>query len=466
MQDRSSLQSSAILRTLIHAKRNRGQMVEATVLARLGARLASEPPPNSADADDISRKALTRYLELMPGDAEVQQALATLPPPAPRPQQRDTRRGLMWFLFIGCGTAAAGAIHVYGFPEPPPPPPARVLRMKVPLPPVVLPPPTPVVIRAVGDVVLGSTFPAQRLPNKEERTRLAALHDSLRQADVVVGNLEGVLSDHGKVRKDTSRPGLFAFRMPESNAAMLRAMGFDVLSLANNHSLDFGADGLAYTIRALTAQGIRPVGVPGAEMAEMKVRGTSIAFLNYSYLPTFVRLDDEQAIRTAIERAHQAADLVVVSVHAGREGASAAGHPDGDEYFMNEYRGNIRKFAQFAIDCGASVVFGHGPHVVRPYEIYKGKPIFFSLGNFVGYRSLSTRGQLANSIIAEVRFSPKGEMVGAGVIPLKLDKSGIPAVDYDMANLATLDQLLDKQLDKRPVLELSAQSAVAPATKD
>ena len=60
-----------------------------------------------------------------------------------------------------------------------------------------------------------------------------------------------------------------------------------------------------------------------------------------------------------------------------------------------------------AIDAGASAVFGHGPHVVRPFELYRGKPVFYSLGNFVGYRSLSTQGKLAHSIVAEVRFSPR-----------------------------------------------------------
>jgi hypothetical protein len=99
---------------------------------------------------------------------------------------------------------------------------------------------------------------------------------------------------------------------------------------------------------------------------------------------------------------------------------------------------------------------------VRPYEIYKGQPIFFSLGNFVGYRSLSTSGMLANSIIAEVRFSPTGKLLGAGVIPLRLDKSGIPAADYSAANLSALDGLLAEQLEKRPVLEL----AMLPKTED
>lgn len=154
--------------------------------------------------------------------------------------------------------------------------------------------------------------------------------------------------------------------------------------------------------------------------------------------------------------------MVVVTVHGGKEGVAAAGAPSGDEYYMNEYRGDILKFSHLAIDAGASAVFGHGPHVVRPYEIYKDKPIFFSLGNFVGYRSLSTRGKLAHSIIAEVRFSPQGKLLGAGVIPLKLDRSGIPQADYSITNLDMLDGLLDEQLEKRPVLQLAAR---APAVE-
>lgn len=434
-------------------------MVEAIVLARLGARIATHER-DIASPDEVSRKALTRYLELMPDDIEVRQALDRLGTGFARPRRKQ-RRWLLWTLFIISGISTAGAIHLNGLPLPAVPPPMNVtvvrLKAKPIAPPVVSDDP-PIIIRAVGDVVLGSDFPVYRLPGESDKKRIAALHNSLTNADVVVGNLEGVLYDYGKSRKDPSRSGLFTFRMPESYAATLREMGFDVLSLANNHSMDFGKAGLEATIRALTAEGIHPVGVPGAEMASIKVRNTTIAFLNYSYLSTFVRLDDEQRIKEEIDLARSKSDMVVVTVHAGREGASAAGSPNGDEYFMNEYRGNIRKFAQFAIDSGASAVFGHGPHVVRPYEIYKDKPIFFSLGNFVGYRSLSTKGKLSNSIIAEVRFSPKGKLLGAGIMPLKLDKFGIPTGDYSMTTLATLEGLLDKQLEKRPVLELVATS--------
>lgn len=470
MHSRPSVESSVTLRALIHAKRKRGQVVEALVLARLGSRIATHE--RIADRrDEMSRMAMARYLELMPDDAEVRQALEQLAQAsAQKPSRSGVRRRLLWMFFITCGISTAGAIHINGFPLPPDPVLPTVPVASVRLPPVVqatsapvaakeTESATPIVIRAVGDVVLGSNFPRYRLPGRKDKKRIASLHHELKNADIVVGNLEGVLSDHGKSRKDVSKRGLFAFRMPEGYAATLREMGFDVMSLANNHSMDFGAEGLESTIRALKAEGVQPTGVPGAEMAVVKVRNTSVAFLNYSYLPAFTRLDDEQRISAEIKHARSAADMVVVTVHGGKEGVIAIGAPSGDEYFMDEYRGDILKFSHLAIDSGACAVFGHGPHVVRPFEIYKDKPIFFSLGNFVGYRSLSTKGKLANSIIAEVRFSPQGELLGAGVIPLKLDRSGIPRADYSTTSLNTLDGLLDEQLEKRPVLELAMRSA-------
>ncbi len=463
-----AVESSAALRKLIHAKRRGGQVAEALVLTQLGARIARHE--QVADSpDEMSRMALERYLELMPDDAEVRQLLEQLTPEFTQaPSRSNVRRLLFWALFITCGISTAGVIHFNGLPllNDPPLPPVPVARVK--LPPVIQVPVAakepensiPIVIRAVGDVVLGSDFPRNRLPGKNDKERIASLHQELRSADIVLGNLEGVLFNKGLSRKDVSKRGLYSFRMPESYAATLHEMGFDVMSLANNHSMDFGEEGLKSTIRALKAEGVQPMGVPGAEMAIVKVRNTFVAFLNYSYLPDFTQLGDEQRIADDIKRARAAADLVMVTVHGGKEGVVAIGAPSGDEYYMNEYRGDILKFAHLAIDSGASAVFGHGPHVVRPYEVYKDKPIFFSLGNFVGYRSLSTRGKLANSIIAEVRFSPKGKLLGAGVIPLKLDRSGIPSVDYSTASLNTLDGLLDEQLEKRPVLELAMRPAV------
>lgn len=459
--------SSVALRTLINLKQKRGQFAEALVLARLGVRIAKHERISS-DRDAISRMAMGRYLELMPEDEEVHQMLEGLVKESAQGTSRSRR---LWALLIVCGISTVGAVYSYAIPDHQPDPVQPALaRVRVESPPSPVAPATviakqdetgsPIVIRAVGDVVLGSNFPRYRLPGSRDKERITALRRELMDADIVMGNLEGVLSDRGTSRKDPAKSGLFTFRMPVNYAVTLREMGFDVLCLANNHTMDFGAEGMESTKRALIAEEIQPVGVPGAEVAIVRVKNTTVAFLNYSYLPAVTRLDDEEQIIAQIKHARLFADLVVVSVHGGKEGVSAIGAPTGDEYYLNEYRGDILKFSHLAIDAGASAVFGHGPHVVRPYEVYKDKPIFYSLGNFVGYRSLSTRGKLANSIIAEVRFSHAGRLLGAGVIPLKLDRSGIPCVDYSPTSLDTLDGLLDEQLEKRPVLELSLKPAV------
>jgi len=496
-------ESSTVLRALIHNKRLSGELAEALILARMGAQALQSLQQEGASTlpDDVSRVALLRYLELMPEDAQARQQLellgptqaaqpaplqpAPLPGPGPQSQPAPSRLRHLWplSLLALAGLVSAASVHFNGLPQLLAPAPVNAPARPVAsvasvapaasiLPPVlstssapVTPPApdsAPIVIRAVGDVVLGSDYPQRRLPSASDKQRMAALRLELRHADIVVGNLEGVLSDKGPARKDVSKAGFFTFRMPTAYAATLREMGFDVLSLANNHSMDFGAQGLESTLGALRANGIAPVGVPGAERATLKIRNTTVAFLNYSYLPAFALLSDGERIRADIEQARSAADLVIVTVHGGKEGADAIGTPQGDEYFMHEYRGDLRKFARLAIDAGASAVFGHGPHLVRPYELYRDKPIFYSLGNFVGYRSLSTQGKLANSIVAEVRLSPQGQLLGAGIIPLRLDHSGIPAVDYSADNVQTLSGLLLDKLAQRPVLELATRQAIAP----
>lgn len=498
---------------MVQRKRARGQLTESLILMRMGVQ-ASKQAGAAQGPDDVSRLALQRYLELMPDDADVRRALHALGE-APASPHTPGRLGGLWARhhrlamvlglpvagLVAAGLASAGlqpweplsvwwqppALSAQPAAQPPaptaqqqtaPPGPAPALPADATLAPAPLLPSTaesapadavvatapttedsqPIVIRAVGDVVLGSDYPEHRLPTAADRQRITALRRELRQADVVVGNLEGVLSDTGASRKDARQPGLYTFRMPTSYALTLRDMGFDVMSLANNHSMDFGAQGLASTLAALRANGIAPMGVPGAEVATVTVRRTRVAFLNYSYLPAFVRMDDARRITADIGHARASADWVVVSVHGGREGEDAGGLPQGDEYFMQEYRGDLARFARMAIDAGASAVFGHGPHVVRPFELYRGKPVFYSLGNFVGYRSLSTQGKLAHSIVAEVRFSPRGDLLGAGIIPLKLDRSGIPVVDYSPDNLQALSGLLLEKLNHRPVLNLDVNN--------
>jgi hypothetical protein len=467
----SNILASKSLRELIHSKRKTNQMQAALTLAKLGRRIHIQGG-NKFATDEISRKTFELYLELNPDDAEVQRALQFLSNSVTKKFNylRAALLGVLVLTGISATLIHFYALPIYEYVLPRP----QVAKITVPVKPVVVHQSSassssapneisqqPIVIRAVGDVVLGSNYPHNRLPDDRNKKRIAELSQTFKGADVVVGNLEGVLYDEGESRKDISQTGYYVFRMPESYASTLHEMGFNVLSVANNHSMDFGVAGFRATKRALLAADILPSGAPGGDIAILNIRKTKIAFLSYSYLSNMSPMNNETQVKFDIERAKQMATIVIVTVHAGGEGEAAGGTPEADEYFMNEYRGNIRKFSALVIDAGADAVFGHGPHLIRPYEIYHGKPIFFSLGNFVGYGSLSKAGKLGSSIVAEVRLTPQGNLMGAGIIPLKMDEFGIPSPDYSSATLATLDGLLDKNLDKQPVLELKAQTADA-----
>ncbi len=477
--------SSIRLRELINLKRQQGQLKSALTLAKIGRRVVLQSE-HSLSKDEASRKAFELYLEFEPNDQDVKQALAELlkiPQQTPIAQipvkpKRFFTKSLYAVASVFCLSMVGGLIYFSMNSN------AGVSQAEpnVKISQTVLQSqqahssiqslamssvassvsnslakgahPAPIIIRAVGDVVLGTDYPKTKLPDADQQKRIIELSQTLVHADVAFGNLEGVLADEGKPRKDIDKSGYYSFRMPTAYASILKDMGFNVLSIANNHSLDFGREGLQSTIKALGDQSIKISGTPQSGAAIIDVRETKIAFLSYSYLTHFTPMDNEKQIALDIANAKQQASLVFVSVHAGGEGEAAGGTPEAEEYFMNEYRGNIRKFSEFVIDAGASGVFGHGPHIIRPFEIYKQKPIFYSLGNFVGFRTLSKKGKLVQSIIAEVRFNPDGTFLGAGIIPLKMDMVGIPSADYSLQTLSNLDDLLNENLDKQPPLLL------------
>lgn len=477
--------SSVRLRELISHKRQQGQLQSALTLAKIGRRLVLQSE-QALGKDEVSRKAFELYLEIEPKDHDVKTALAEL---LKTPQQKPVAqnavkqkpfftKGLYAVASVFCLTMLSGLTYFSMSsnagdslsPSHTQTPKAVIQSQQVHSSiqsvnassaissanssQAIAQDATPIIIRAVGDVVLGTDYPNTKLPDADQQQRIVELSQTLVHADVAFGNLEGVLADEGEPRKDNGKSGYYSFRMPTAYASLLKDMGFNVLSIANNHSLDFGREGLQSTVKALEAHAIKISGTSQSSSAVIDVRGTKIIFLSYSYLTHFTPMDNEKQIALDIANAKQQASLVFISVHAGSEGESAGGSPEAEEYFMNEYRGNIRKFSEFVIDAGASGVFGHGPHVIRPFEIYKQKPIFYSLGNFIGFRTLSTKGKLVQSIIAEVRFNADGTFLSAGIIPLKMDNLGIPNVDYSVQTLNNLDDLLNEDLNKQPPLLL------------
>lgn len=236
-----------------------------------------------------------------------------------------------------------------------------------------------VTLVAVGDVCLARGV-ERRMVERGRGYPFAAMKTTLRAADIAFCNLECCLATTGK-----PVPKKYNFRGHPRGALALREAGFDVVSLANNHSLDYGKPALAETLRHLSAQNIVVSGA-GATLAEahrlriLSVKGLRIGFLSYIGLfPAAVPLTknepavamaDLRLIRRDVCAARPKVDFLVVSLHAGEE-------------YKFKHAARQAAMAHSAVDSGADLVIGHHPHVVQDSEVYRGKPIYYSLGNFV-----------------------------------------------------------------------------------
>src|SRR6185437_7478210 len=232
-----------------------------------------------------------------------------------------------------------------------------------------------IVVTAVGDVMLGTTFPDEStLPPNDGAGLLSEVTPLLKRGDVVYGNLEGPLTDGGDSAKcHGKREGTcFAFRVPTRYNKYLKDAGFTVMGLANNHAMDFGQDGRTSSRQALDAVQIAHTGEVG-DIVRLTVKGKKIDVIAFATYPGAYNFLDLDAALQTISAARAEADLVIVGFHGGAEGATHQHVLEGDETFLSEDRGDLRRFTHAAIDAGADLVLGSGPHVVRAMEIYRGK---------------------------------------------------------------------------------------------
>lgn len=299
-------------------------------------------------------------------------------------------------------------------PEPPPEPDKSALRIS---------------IASVGDMMIGTDFPQNHLPDDDGVGFLRHVTPTLFTADIAFGNLEGVLVDGGEPAKKCKNPSAcYLFRSPTRYAERYRAAGFDVLSLANNHARDFGEEGRTSTMEALDAVGIHHSGRVG-DFASFEVNGLTVAVLAYAVTKeSNMLLDYEFAFATtAVHAANH--DIVIVSFHGGAEGADATNLPFAEEEYYNEPRGDVVKFARGMVDAGADLVIGHGPHVVRAAERYKGRLIAYSLGNFATYYGISVAGIKGIAPILVTELDGEGKFIeGEIVSTIQLRPDG-PSMD-------------------------------------
>jgi hypothetical protein len=278
----------------------------------------------------------------------------------------------------------------------------------------------------VGDIALSTQ---RGLPPGGLQRALRPVERTLRESEVTLGNLEGTLSVGGFSKCGGGIGGgtCFAFQAPPTTAFGLRALGFDLVNQANNHAMDYGASGRGQTVAALNRAGIAHTGLPG-EITYLRVHDRRVAFIGFAPYAFAANLLDIPGAQRLIRRAKAHASLVVVLIHAGAEGAGELHTPHGEESYLGEDRGDARAFAHAAIEAGASIVLGSGPHVIRGVERYRGRLIAYSLGNFVGYHTLGDGGVLSESAILRVTLGTVGRVLAARWIPVRL-VNGLPRLD-------------------------------------
>jgi hypothetical protein len=322
------------------------------------------------------------------------------------------------------------------------PPPATPKAAPTPAPAPLPPPKHPGLdVTAVGDVMLGTDYPENILPDDDGVGFLTAVTPLLNTADVTFGNLEGVLLDGGEPVKQCKDVRIcFLFRSPTRYASYLAQAGFDVMSLANNHARDFGEEGRSSSMAALDAVGIRHSGREGT-VASWVANGRRVALVAFAPNVGSNSLNDPQIGLPLVTQLAATHDIVIVSFHGGAEGNGAETLPFAREIFAGEDRGDVVEFAHSMVDAGADLVLGSGPHVVRAMELYHGRLIAYSLGNFATYYGISVEGIRGIAPILQCQLDDEGRFVSGHVVATTQIRPAGPAIDPSNAVINLLRTL-------------------------
>lgn len=313
----------------------------------------------------------------------------------------------------------------------------------------------PVKIIGVGDMMLGTNYPSTSyLPPNGGKDLLAEVREILKSADVTFGNMEGAILDSGGTPKSCKNPDVcYVFRSPESYIQHFVDAGFDVVSIANNHSGDFGPVGRAKTKEVLKKANIQFAGLTGTdEFAIFEKNGIKYGFCAFAPNSGTVDIRNISKAKQIVSRLAEATDIVIVSFHGGAEGSQHQRMTRKTEYYYGENRGNVYEFAHAVVDAGADVVFGHGPHVTRAAELYKDRFIIYSMGNFCTYGRFSLSGEAGIAPIIELEVSPEGVFLGGRIIPIYQQKTHGPKIDAQKRAIKTLINLTRQDFPETDLL--------------
>ena len=307
-------------------------------------------------------------------------------------------------------------------------------------------------IIGVGDIMMGTNYPEDRLPPEDGKFLLRDVAPVLRNADVTFGNLEGTLLNDGGTPKKCSNPKVcYAFRSPVHYVRNLVDAGFDMVSLANNHAGDMGNEGRDTTMTTLINAGILHAGQLSMKTTIFVKDSIKYGLAAFAPNANCVPLNDLDGARNIVKGLDSLVDIIIVSFHGGAEGAKFQHVPRTHEIFYGEDRGDVYEFSHALIDAGADIVFGHGPHVTRGVEVYNKRFISYSLGNFCTYKGINVAGVNGLAPIIKVFTNASGEFLTGEITPtIQTHATGVQ-IDPERSVIKIIQELSQKDFPESEI---------------
>ena len=309
-------------------------------------------------------------------------------------------------------------------------------------------------LSAVGDIMPGTLFPSKIYlpPNDNCAILFENAKPFIQSSDIAFGNLEGSYLDEGPVVKkcnDTTK--CYAFRSPEKYFGDVVAAGFTMFSMANNHSFDFGELAVLKTFQLADSFQVAVAGPLSRPYAIVERNNLKIGLTAFAPNKGTQDMNDYSLIRSIVGHLDTLCDIVVFSFHGGAEGAQYQSVTKLAETFYGENRGNVYEIARVAIDAGADVVLGHGPHVLRAFDLYKNRFIAYSLGNFCTPVRMNLKGANGLSVVAQLNLTKNGEFIDGQIVPFVQDYGKGPVYDPQKGAIKKIKQLTESDLSESPI---------------